>query len=977
MLIKLKWIYKVKTDKFGGVLKNKARLVAQGFRQDKGIDFKKSFAPVTRIEAICIFVANAANKNMTIFQMDVKTDFLNGELKEEVYVSQPKGFMDQDNPSHVYKLKKALYGLKQAPRACDSVDIPMVEKSKLDKDLHGKPVDATLYCGMIGSLMYLTYSRPGLIYVVCLCARYQAKPIEKHLDAVKRIFRYLKGTINMGLWYSKDTGDKLVSWSSKKQKRTTISIIEAEYIDLSGCCAQIIWMCSQLTDYGFQFNKIPLYCDNKNVIALCCNNVQHSRAKHIDRKIQFVDREAKYEKHVSRNAKSSDKGRGRVKKPVKAKKDVPSMKKPTSKPKPTKKKASAKAYRGKGLNVISEVALSEAAQLKEATKQSKKDFHISQASISDDYDDDDNDDNDGDDDNDANDDDNQEDDDKNDDEEDTDSDRTESDKIKIPVLNQSTTEYYEEKEEEKVNDEEKMDKEDNEVTKELYKDVNMNLRNKDVDMTDADQGGAGQQNVSQESGFEQVEEDAYLLNLENPSLSDNEIASLMDTTIRHEEPESQTSSLYTVPITAVPEITFVFTTTIPPPPLFFNPLSQQAPPTPTPITSILPQAVLDFATPVIEKNVIESLEADVLAMSSSQPKSTYEVAASLSGFELTKILIDKMEKNESYDKADYKRDIYDELVKSYQTDKDLFDTYRKVFILKRNRDDRDKDQDPSVRSDRGTKRRKSRKEAKSSRDSRSEEKKSSRTSKHTSYSQHKPFIKSAHAEEPSHTVNDSGVQQNQEFYMGNNDEQPTDKEVTKADYQVARAKEPTTSFDELINTTIDFSAFVQNRLNIKDLTQAILVGLTFNLLKGTCKSLTELKYHLEECFKATTERLDWHNPEGKPYLFDLSKPLPLILDHRGVESYQKKLNLTKPDTFKSDLKRRTAYTIYSDPQGMIYIDQINKNRLMRTDEIHKFSDGTLDFVRTALHDIASGIKMKYLPKKNWSRLDKRRARVMI
>ncbi|GKB03293.1 retrovirus-related pol polyprotein from transposon TNT 1-94 [Tanacetum coccineum] len=263
-------------------------------------------------------VANAANKNMTIFQMDVKTTFLNGELKDEVYVSQPEGFVDQDNPSHVYKLKKALYGLKQAPHAwydmlsiqdvndgadviflglqisqsprgiflnqskyaskiikkyglltSDSVDTPMVENNKLDEDLQGTPVDATLYRSMIGSLMYITSSRLDLIYAVCLCARYQAKPTEKYLNAVKRIFRYLKRNINMGLWYSKDTsmsltvypdanhtgcqdtrrstlgraqflGDKLVNWSSKKQKRTGILSTEAEYIALSGCCAQIL-----------------------------------------------------------------------------------------------------------------------------------------------------------------------------------------------------------------------------------------------------------------------------------------------------------------------------------------------------------------------------------------------------------------------------------------------------------------------------------------------------------------------------------------------------------------------------------------------------------------------------------------------------------------------------------------------------------------------------------------------------------------
>ncbi|GJU69824.1 retrovirus-related pol polyprotein from transposon TNT 1-94 [Tanacetum coccineum] len=167
--------------------------------QEEGIDFEESFAPVARIEAICIFITNTSNKNMTIYQMDVKIAFLNGELRKVVYVSQPEGFVDQDKPNHVYKLKKALYGLKQASRTClkgifinqsnyaleiikkygmlssDPVDTPIVERSKLDKDLQGKLVDRTYYRGMIGSLMYLTSSRQDLVFAVYMCARYQAK----------------------------------------------------------------------------------------------------------------------------------------------------------------------------------------------------------------------------------------------------------------------------------------------------------------------------------------------------------------------------------------------------------------------------------------------------------------------------------------------------------------------------------------------------------------------------------------------------------------------------------------------------------------------------------------------------------------------------------------------------------------------------------------------------------------------------------
>ncbi|GKE74767.1 retrovirus-related pol polyprotein from transposon TNT 1-94, partial [Tanacetum coccineum] len=332
MVITLKWIYKVKLDELRGILKNKATLVARGYCQEEGINFEESFAPVARLEVVRIFLVFAAHMNMIVYQMDVKTTFLNDILREEVYVSQPDGFVDPDNPNHVYRLKKALYGFKQAPRvwcdllssfllsqgfsegtvdptlfiskkgkdillisqslkgiflnqlkyaleslkryemeSCDPVDTPMVEKSKLDEDTQGKAVDPTHYRGMVGTLMYLTSSRPDLVYAVCMCARYQAHPTEKHLHAVKRIFRYLRGTVNRGLWYSKDSaialtaftdadnagcqdtrrstsgsmqllGERLVSWSSKWQKSAVISSTKAEYIALSGCFAQVLWM---------------------------------------------------------------------------------------------------------------------------------------------------------------------------------------------------------------------------------------------------------------------------------------------------------------------------------------------------------------------------------------------------------------------------------------------------------------------------------------------------------------------------------------------------------------------------------------------------------------------------------------------------------------------------------------------------------------------------------------------------------------
>ncbi|PWA44879.1 hypothetical protein CTI12_AA522760 [Artemisia annua] len=376
-VIGMKWVFKNKTDENGIVVKNKARLVAKGYNQQEGIDYEETFAPVVRMEAIRIFLAYASYMNFKVYQMDVKSAFLNGKLKEEVYVQQPPGFESYEFPNHVCKLDKALYGLKQAPRAwydtlsafliqnkfvrglidntlfiyrtkedvilvqtdqgisisqekyikntlkkydlsdCASVKTPMVPPNNLGPDLTGKSVNQTMFRGMIGSLMYLLATRPDIQFAVCLCARYQSDPKESHLTAVKRILRYLKGTSNLGLYYPKCSGfdlkgytdsdyagcnmdrkstsgscqflgGKLVCWSTKKQQSVAMSSAEAEYVAAASCCANVLWMKSQLSDYGIHYKSVPIFCDNTSAIAISNNPVLHQRTKHIDIRYHFI-----------------------------------------------------------------------------------------------------------------------------------------------------------------------------------------------------------------------------------------------------------------------------------------------------------------------------------------------------------------------------------------------------------------------------------------------------------------------------------------------------------------------------------------------------------------------------------------------------------------------------------------------------------------------------------------------------------------
>nr|GFA16823.1 copia protein [Tanacetum cinerariifolium] len=203
--ITLQDIYELNPNAMIDGNRSKSRLVVRGYRQEEGIDFEESFALVARMEAIKIFLAYDAHKSFTVFQMDVKTAFLHGSLKEDVYVCQPEGFIDADHPSHVYKLKKALYGLKQAPRAL----YDELSKFLLQNHFFKGTIDPTLFIRRFQDDILVT----GHSYATCLCARYQAKPTEKHLKEVKRIFRYLWGTVNTGLWYTKDSGFELTGFS--------------------------------------------------------------------------------------------------------------------------------------------------------------------------------------------------------------------------------------------------------------------------------------------------------------------------------------------------------------------------------------------------------------------------------------------------------------------------------------------------------------------------------------------------------------------------------------------------------------------------------------------------------------------------------------------------------------------------------------------------------------------------------------------
>nr|GEW71270.1 retrovirus-related Pol polyprotein from transposon TNT 1-94 [Tanacetum cinerariifolium] len=1150
-VITLKWIYKVKLDELGGILKNKARLVARGYRQEEGIDFEESFSPVSRPEAIRIFLAYVVHKNMVVYQMDVKTTFLNGKLREEVYVSQPDGFVDQDNPNHVYKLKKALYGLKQASRACGYSNGGEIQTGWGYK---GKVVDPSHYHGMIGTLLYLTASRPDLQFVICMCARYQAQPTKKHDSSValtafadadhagcQDTRRSTSGSVQF-------LGERLISWSSKRQKSAAISSTEAEYIALSGCCAQILWMRSQLTDYGLGFNKIPIYHFIKEqvengVIELYFVNTEYqladlfSKALGRDR-IEFlinklgmrsftpetlkqlmdevdetmntiIEQQVAMDEALVPHAQRLRIGRSnfRLLSDIKSKEstlqlaydvlricpffkafmvtaDVPDMLQicprvhGQSFDEPSFKEeilpfihflrhnAAIRTLTDVNINKLYQPWRSFAAiinkfltrkssgydslRLSQAqilwglyhkrnidyayllweafiyqvehknTKKSNEMYyprftkviihhfmskdpsilrrnkvnwhyvkddhmfsmikltHISQASGSgtdertgsipgvpdvptdeseeelswnstnhegkdgdDDQEDegDDGEEGDGDDDDEDNDGEKGDDDDEDNDGEKGDDDDDDAD--------QEVEREDDKDDEEECNGDEDLGlnvggedghgEEEEEEEDELYKDVNIN------------QGKGIRATL-------EVEDSHVTLTSVNP----DGMESIFETTSQLDVP----TPTYVAPFpmtapTMTPSTIATITTT------------SQAPILPTTASSSIIQDLLNFGSLFGFDNRLRTLEANfseftqtnqfarasyrlrdeaqkendefLKSVNESMKKiikeqTSYAVATDLSKMELKKILIEKMEGNKSIQRSNEQRNLYKALVEAYESDKIILDTYGEIVTLKRRRDDdANKDEEPSARPDPGVK---------------VTQKRSQQASAGESALAEEPVQNTFQMDEPTNPEFDTGRHVIPFEHFINNDLEYLRGGASSHKYTTSITKTKETDYGHIkwIEDLVPRTMWIEEP-----------IGYDKHALLGVSHWGRKRQQFYDFAVNWESARDGY----SKRRIIRRVEDLQL-----GVESYQKKLNLTKPDTYRSDLKHKEAYNAYSNPRGFIYQDKDKKNRLMRIDELHKFSDGTLTDIRTALDDRIKGIRMQYLPQSIWRKSDK-------
>nr|GEW05570.1 retrovirus-related Pol polyprotein from transposon TNT 1-94 [Tanacetum cinerariifolium] len=1209
MVITLKWIYKVKFDELGGILKNKARLVARGYRQEEGINFQESFAPIARLEAIRIFLAYAAHKNMVVHQMDVKTMFLNGNLREEVYVSQPDGFVDQDNPNHVYKLKKALYGLKQAPLAW----YDMLSSFLISQDFSKGSVDPTLFIRRNRNNLLLVSQSPRGIFInpskyafeslkkydFESCNPEDTQMVEKSkLDEDKeRKAIYPSHYHDADHAGCQDTrrstsgslqflGERLISWSSKRTMDTInnqqvamdkalvphakrLRIERSNFRLLSDIKSkestlQLVYDVLRLTPffkaflvtadvepkdtkksnemYYPRFTKVIIYhfmSKEPSIPRRNKVNWHYVRDDHMFSTIKLVSRhqntqqfdallpiELTNEDIRNSNAYKEYYAVATGVTPPKPKASVWKTRShsDTTVTPPTaatglrlstsaKGKQPAKASKAKSLSALSKVVMTEAQQLKLATKRSLQQTHISQASgssadegtgsipgvldvptdeseeeISWNSTDEEGDDDEG------------KDDDGNDGEEGDDDDAKQDDD---EAHDDDDQEGERDDEEEGGDDEQAFDEEEF-----IHPCLSIHAEEETMDEEsldpipktpeNSDDEGNGDENLGTNVGRDegQDEEDEADELYKNVNINLGRGIQLGDV---HMTQEVEGSHVTLAPVN--PDgMEFIFETT--------SKMDVQTPtlvaPLPVSAPTITHSTIATFDRLRDEgqadndeflKTIDENMQKIIKEHVKEQVKTSYAVAADLPEMEIKKILIEKMEENKSIHRSNEQRNLYKALVEAYESDKIILDTYGDIITLKRRReDDAEKNEEPSARSDRESKRRREGKEPESA-----------SALKENVTRIEEPMQTTFEMKDPSHLEFEIGADdqplvqssQHPEWFSQQKKPPTTYRDWNKTlptthgsiqlwISELAKQSDSRSSFNDLLDTTVDFFNFLMNRLKVDTLTLELLAGPTYELMKGSYESLVELEFLLEEVYKATIDQLDWVNPEGQQYPHDQLKPLPLIPNNRvlrvipfdhfinndleylrggassrkyttsvtktkaadyghikdddklykfkegyfkrlhiqdiedmllllvqgkltnlsveerfafnvslrmftrsiviqrhvedlqlGVESYQKKLNLKNPDTYCSDLKRKEAYITYSNPREFIYQNKDKQNRLIRIDKLHKFSDGTLTDVHTALDDRLKGIRMKYLPQSIWRKSDKDRAAAMI
>nr|GEY24608.1 hypothetical protein [Tanacetum cinerariifolium] len=976
MVITLKWIYKVKLDELGGILKNKARLVAQGYHQEEGIDFEESFAPVARLEAIRIFLAYAAHKNMVVYQMDVKTVFLNVNLREEVYVSQSDGFVDQDNPNYVYKLKKALYGLKQALRAwydmlssflisqdfpkglqisqsprgifinqskyaleslkkygfesCDPVDTPMVEKSKLDEDKEWKAVNPSHYHGMIGTLLYLTASRPDLQFAICMCARYQDWPTEKHnssvaltafADADHAGCQDTRRNTSSSLQF---LGERLISWSSKGKRVLQYLVRKlntSPYLDIVlkfYGCDHNLWTMA-LNSTKFQCTAIikvllPYAAIMSNTLGLSIStsDTTLSRSRIMD---TTIDQQVARDEALVPHAKRLRIGRRNFCLLLDIK------------------------FKGSTLQLVYDV------------------LRLTPF-------------------------------------------------FKAFLVTTDVSEIY---------------------MQEFWRQPLFIIILSAMEILCCHHQ---QCLTGKSSGYDslQLSQAQILWGLYHKRNVDFAYLIWEDFVYQVEHKDTKKSNEMYYP-QFIKVIIHHFMSKDPSIPRR-NKRMNEAVKVAVQIQSGRLRDEAQAENDEFLKTIDENMQKIIKEQVKEQVKTSYAIAADLSEMELKKILIEEMEGNKSIHRSNKQRNLYKALVEAYESDKIILDTYGDTVTLKRRRDDdADKDEELFDGSDRGSKRRREGKEPESASAPTEKATRSAGKSTQGSKSRQMSVSESATLEEPMQTTFNMEEPSHPEFETGA-DDQPTIESVDTLTpellagptYELMKGSckslvELEYQLEEVYKATTDQLDWVKpegalSRKYTASVTKTkaadyghikwiedLFYGFAVNwesacdvYSKQRIITVTELKIVEWQNYK----HLDWitvRRDDDKLYKFkegDFKRlriqdieDISIIIQRRvkdlqlSVESYQKKLNLTKLDTYCSDLKRKEAYIAYSNLRGFIYQNKDKKNRLMQTDELHKFSDGTLTDVRTALDDHLKGIQMQYLPQSIWRKSDKDRAAAMI